>query len=431
MYTLILHGKRAIELQKWRNLRDSVRLLQNAFAFSNSFSTASAAAQVGPKDGRKGNSFTVSYLVDSLGLDTELAESISRNVSFEDKGNPDSVLSLFRSYGFADSHISNIITGYPLLLIADAETSIGPKLESLQSRGASTSELTEILSKVPKILGKDRSFSVYYDFVKEIVEADKSSKFKKLCHSPLPQGSKQENKIRNILALRELGVPQRLLFPLLISRSPHVCGKEKFEKSLKKVVEMGFDPTTPKFLEALRSVQRLKEETIEERVNVYKSLGFAVEDVWAIFKKYPIFLTLSEKKILNSMETSLGLGFTKDEFVLMVKRHPAFIAYSAEMVKKKTEFLVKKMSWPFAGLRPEIFSYSFEKRIVPRCNVIKALMSKGLLGSELPSMTRVLACRNQVFLERYVRKHDDKKLVAELMSIFTGDRVGSYRGSLE
>ncbi|ESQ29208.1 hypothetical protein EUTSA_v10023868mg [Eutrema salsugineum] len=200
MYTtLILHGRRSLVLQKWLNLRGP---LQNGFsAFSNPFSSASAAADVSPPQyGRKEKIFNVSYLVDSLGLTQKLAESISRKVGSEGKGDPDSVLKLLKINGFTDSQISTIITVYPLLLIADAEESLGPKLQFLQSRGASSSELTEILSTVPKILGikKDKAFSVYYGFIKEIIEADKSSKLKKLCLS-LPPGSVQKKKLRNVL----------------------------------------------------------------------------------------------------------------------------------------------------------------------------------------------------------------------------------------
>ncbi|ESQ29212.1 hypothetical protein EUTSA_v10023467mg, partial [Eutrema salsugineum] len=347
--------------------------------------------------------------------------------SSESKGNPVSVLNLLRSYGFTDSQISDIITDYPPLLMLDAEKTIGPKLQFLQSRGASSSELTEILSKVPKILGikKDKAFSVYYDFVKEVIEADKSSKFKKLSLS-LPEGSKQENKLRNVSALRELGVPQKLLFPLLISNSPHVCGKERFDKSLKKVVEMGFDPTTPKFLEALRVVYESSDKTIKEKVNVFKSLGFDEEDVWAMFKKLPKFLSYSEEKIVSTTETFLGLGLTRDESAMMVKRFPQVLGCSAETAKKKTEFLVKEMNWTLEAVvsHPQVFNYSMEKKILARCNVMKALMSKGLLGnrvSKLPSMEYVLKSTDEVFLQRYVRKHEDKQLVTELMAIFTGD----------
>ncbi|CAA7022627.1 unnamed protein product [Microthlaspi erraticum] len=95
---------------------------------------------------------------------------------------------------------------------------------------------------------------------------------------------------------------------------------------------------------------------------------------------------VSEKKILSSMETFLGLGFSGDEFVMM----------------------------------PQVLGYSMEKRIVPRCNVIKALMSKGLLRKGSVKMSSVLICTDEVFLRRYVRKLGDKELVAELMSILTG-----------
>ncbi|KAG7650274.1 putative transcription regulator mTERF family [Arabidopsis thaliana] len=459
--SLVPHGKRLVQFQTGRDFSVSVKLLQNVFSvFSNSFSSVATAADVSFRDSRKGNNFTVSYLVDSLGLASKLAESISMKVSFENKGNPDTVLNLLRSHEFTDSQISSIISDYPTLLVADAENSLGPKLLLMQSRGASSSELTEIVSKVPKILGMkgDKSIGRYYDIVKEIIEADKSSKFEKLSHS-LPQGSKQENKIRNILVLRDLGVPQKLLFSLLFSNHHVCCGKEKFEESLNKVVGMGFDPTTPKFVEALCIVYGLSDKRLEENFNVYKRFGLTVNDVWELFKKCPAFLgysenriiqtfealkrcglcedevlsvfkknplclRASEQQILNSMETFIGLGFSRDEFVMMVKCLPQCIGYSAEMVKKKTGFVVKKMNWPLKviTLFPQVLGYSMEKRTVPRCNVIKALMSKGLLGSELPPMASVLACTDQTFLKRYVVEHDEK-LVLELMSIFNQDRV--------
>ncbi|KAL9310352.1 putative transcription regulator mTERF family [Arabidopsis thaliana] len=462
MYSVILHGRRLVQLQKWRHLRFVV---QNGSAFSNSYSSASAT-DLSSRDARKVMNFTVSYLVDSLGLSKKLAESISKKVSFVNKGNPDLVLSLFRSYGFTNSQISSIITDYPRLLLIDAEKSLDIKLQFLESRGASNPELTQIVSTVPKILGmkEGKSLGRYYDFVKEIIEADKSSKYETLCQ-PLPEANRQGNKIRNVSVLRDLGVPQRLLFSLLISDAQPVCGKENFEESLKKVVEMGFDPTTSKFVQALRAVYRFTDKTIEERVNVYKGFGFAVEDVWAMFKKCPYFLNSSEKKIgqtietlkkcgllkdevisvlkkypqcigtseqkiLNSIEIFLGLGFSRDEFITMVKRFPQCLILSAETVKKKIEFVVKKMNWPLKDVvsNPTVLGYNLEKRTVPRCNVIEALMSKGLLGdtgSELPPMSSVLVCTDELFLKRYVRNLDNKELVLELMTIYTRGRVSS------
>ncbi|KAG2317261.1 hypothetical protein Bca52824_020383 [Brassica carinata] len=386
MYSLILQGRRLIEFQKrrpWPNVLSTL---------SNSFSSAIAS-------GPKGNSFTVAYLVDSLGFTTKLAESIWRKVSSEAKrGDPDSVLNLLKSHGFRDSHISTIVANYPRLLLLDPEKSLSPNLKFLQSRGAPTSELTEILSKVPKILGMkgDKAVGRYYDFVRDIVEADKSSNYEMSCLSALPEGTRQENIIRNVLVLRRLGVPQELLFSLLVSCSHIVSGKERFEESLKKVVEMGFDPRTSKFVEALRIVYQMSDKTIEDKVNLYKRLGFAVADVWEMFKKYPFLLAISEKNIFNSFETFMRLAFTRDEFVRVVKHCPQCLGLSSELVKKKTEFLVKTMIWTIEDVvsNPAVFGYSLEKRIVPRCNVIKALMFR---GNGIPSVGYVLVCKDEVF----------------------------------
>ncbi|KAF2585669.1 hypothetical protein F2Q70_00036513 [Brassica cretica] len=407
MYSLMLHGRRSLELHKcMRRLRVAVNPLQNAY------SSASAT-----QDGGNGTIFTVSYMVDSFGFTTKLAESIWRKVSSdsESKGNLDSVQNLLKSYSFTDSQISSIVMSYPQLLTKDTERSLAPKFQFLQSRGTSTSELTVILSKVPKILRikKDKAFSRYYDFAKEFIEADKS--LKKLPPQSCLRGgsSRQENKLKNILVLRDLGVPQKLLFSLLVSNFQTVTGKERFEETLKKVLEMGFDPTTSKFVQALNAVYQLSDKTTQEKVDVFCTrLGFSAEHVWEVFKKCPHLMMVSENKILNFIEMFLGLGFTRDEVMVMVKCFPRCITHSTMVVKEKVEFVVKQMNWPVkvVSLFPRVIAYNMDKRIVPRCNVIKALMSKGLLGTgELPPpMGCVFICSNEVFLKRYVMKHDDK-----------------------
>ncbi|CAH8284180.1 unnamed protein product [Eruca vesicaria subsp. sativa] len=106
---------------------------------------------------------------------------------------------------------------------------------------------------------------------------------------------------------------------------------------------------------------------------------------------------------------------------MIVKRYPNCIGYSVELVKKKTELVVNEMNWPLKAVvsNPVVVGLSMEKRIIPRCNVIKALMSK---GSKLPSVKSVLVCTDQAFLNKYVMKRDDEQLVAELIAIFTRGR---------
>ncbi|EOA20599.1 hypothetical protein CARUB_v10000909mg [Capsella rubella] len=457
MFSLILHrGRRSRELHQWRNLMKAAPVinlllpLQNASPpFTESFSSTTTTDLLSLEDERKRKTFTVSYLIDSLGLTTKLAESISMKANFSSKGNPDSVLKLLRSYGFTNSQISSIIATYPRFLVENPEKSLRAKLHFLKLNGASSSELTEIVSKVPKILGKKggKWISHYYDYVKEILQDQDKCFFSS---SP-----KQSNRTRNVSVLRELGVPQRLLLNLLISRAKPVCGKERFEESVKKIVEMGFDPASPKFVNALYVFYELSDKTIEEKVNAYKSLGLGVDEVWAIFKKWPFLLKYSEKKIVQtfetlkrcglteeevrlmvkrypecigtseekivkSVETFLELGFTNDEFVMIIKRHPQCIGLAADSVKKKTEFLVKTMGWPLkvVASTPIVLGFSLEKFIFPRCNVIRALVSKGLID-EIPAISTVLTSPKLKFLKLFVEKHKD--VSADLVSIFTGD----------
>ncbi|CAF2076249.1 unnamed protein product [Brassica oleracea] len=64
--------------------------------------------------------------------------------------------------------------------------------------------------------------------------------------------------------------------------------------------------------------------------------------------------------------------------MMMVKCFPQCITYSTMVVKEKVKFVVKQMNWPVkaVSLFPRVVGYSMDKRIVPWCNVIKALMSK-------------------------------------------------------
>ncbi|CAN8252141.1 unnamed protein product [Cochlearia groenlandica] len=444
MISLII--RRSRESHQWRNLKSPALnlLLQNP---SLSFSSATAT-DLTLEEERRRKSFTVSYLVDSLGLSTKLAESISTKANFDEKTIPDSVLKLLRSYGFADTQISGIIKTYPKLLVENPDKALRAKLHFLKLNGASSSELTEIVSKVPKILGKRSYVSItgYFDYVKEILQ-DQEMNTKGI----------ETNRTRNVSVLRELGVPKKLLLNLLISKAKPVSGKERFEESVKKIIEMGFDPTSPKFVNALYVFYELSESTIEQKVGVYKGLGFSVSEVWLMFKKWPFslkysekkivqtFETLkqfglsdeevrtmlkkypecvgtSEKKIMKSCETYLGLGFTKDEYLMIMKKHPQCVGLASDTVKKKVEFLVKTMGWSLKALAstPIVLGFSLDKYVYPRCNVIRALVSRGLIG-DVPAISTVLTSAKVKFLKVFVDKH--KNVLPELVSVFACDCV--------
>ncbi|CAF1838843.1 unnamed protein product [Brassica oleracea var. botrytis] len=62
------------------------------------------------------------------------------------------------------------------------------------------------------------------------------------------------------------------------------------------------------------------------------------------------------------------------------------------MVMKKIEFLVNDINCTVKVVvsNPSVLDYSLEERTILRCKLIKDIMSKGLLGTELPSTKTVL-----------------------------------------
>ena len=112
------------------------------------------------------------------------------------------ILILFKSHGFTDSQISTIVTDYPLLLIEDADKSLGPKLQFLQSRGAYCAYF-----KSSKNLRYSRGQN-HKQLLRFRLRGYRSRQEEFQARNfYLPQG----NKLRNVSLLRDLRVPQKRL----------------------------------------------------------------------------------------------------------------------------------------------------------------------------------------------------------------------------
>ncbi|KAG7564377.1 hypothetical protein ISN44_As10g011430, partial [Arabidopsis suecica] len=187
-------------------------LEQNASTFSNSASS--------------NETFIISNLIDLYRWTRKITLLILEEDE-EEEEDSDSVSNLTRSH----CRISRNITCYPRHLLADGvEKALGipPKLDQfLQFRGASS------------------SISFYNDSIREILRDEKET------NSTTSQQGKQDNIIRDIFVLKQLGVPQELLLPLL-NFNTYFNVKEKYKKSIKEVIEESFDPTTFKIFQALR-----------------------------------------------------------------------------------------------------------------------------------------------------------------------------------
>lgn len=331
-------------------------------------------------------SFTVSYLINSCGLSLETAKYVSKRVQFETPEGPNSVLSLLRDNGFTDTHISKVVKKLPRVLLSDAKRTLLPKLEFFCSVGLSKADLGSMFVENPILLHcslKDKLIP-RYNFVKSVLVLDEKvvtvlKRSTWICSKDL-----EKNVIPNISLLRGLGMSQPFISALMTSNAHVLCrSAEKFSERVEKVVEMGFSPSTTKFVWAIVAFN-FRESTFKHKMEVYRRWGWSDDEIWSAFRKRPICMCLSEEKIMSGM----------DFFVNKMGRH-----YS-DIVKY-----------------PHLLFYSMEKRIIPRCLVFKILLLKGLITKDF-SLSTVVKSTEKYFYDRFVIRY--QKDVPQLLSIYQG-----------
>ncbi|PSS06243.1 Transcription termination factor like [Actinidia chinensis var. chinensis] len=336
-------------------------------------------------------SFTVSYLISSCGLSPETSLCVSQHVNFRSADQPDSVLALLKNYGFTDTHISKLAKIRPSVLLSDPNNTLLPKLEFFHSiLGIPTSDLANILSSNPALLGsslKNKLIPFYY-YLKNVILLDDKQVTRILKTSSRIFGlNLEKNIVPKIAALRKLGVPASNI-SLLVTLHPHVLfqNNDQFDKTVKEVLEIGVNPLRSTFVYVLQMMIRTSKSNRERKMEVYRQWGWSESDIQIAFKKHPLCLGLSEKKITSVMD-----------------------------------FLVNKMGWkPTAIARvPTVLLYSLEKRIIPRCLVIKILILKGLLIEKDVRVSTVLTTTDEYFLNKYVTKYEE--VVPQLLDVFNGN----------
>ncbi|XP_004305723.1 PREDICTED: uncharacterized protein LOC101300272 [Fragaria vesca subsp. vesca] len=335
-------------------------------------------------------SFTVSYLVNSCGLSPELALSLFKRhrVQFKSPEKPDSVVKLFKDYGFGDTHISEIVKRLPELLIVNAEKTLLPKLEFFDSVGIKGTALAQVLSGNPIVLklSLENNIRPCYDIIKTLGIPDgKVPRFIMKSHRMF-KVNVLSNAARNVSFLRSIKVLESTL---------NLCRPEtlftmttdadEFNENVNKVISMGFPPSSCTFVKALYVVSVMDESKLAQRMKFYRKWGWTEKDVLLAFRK-----------------------------------NPPFMCYSELLISKKLDFYMNTMGClpsDVAGY-PDVLTYSLEKRIIPRCSVIRVLQLQGLIAKEDVSINTILKRREKWFLESFVIKYQEQ--VPELLSIFQG-----------
>ncbi|XP_077247610.1 transcription termination factor MTERF15, mitochondrial-like [Tasmannia lanceolata] len=332
-------------------------------------------------------SFTVSYLINSCGLSEAAALSAATKVQFNTTEKPDSALAFFQNHGFTKSHITHLITKYPLFLLANPDKTLKPKFEFFYSFGFTGMDLAKLFTSDPALLHRSLNNQIIpsFNFIKSILHTNDNIIFAVRRAPHILQCNLEKVMAPNVAVLQNYGVPNSMISKLISSHSRTLnLNNSRFSEIVAMVKKTGFNPVKAHFIVAVRVMSGMSKLNWEGKVGVLRSLGWSEDEIFSSFKMYPVYMVISEQKIRRGM----------DFFVNKMNCKPSVISRN-----------------------PNILSYSLEKRVVPRCSVLQVLMSKGLIKKDL-CLSPVLTASEKKFLEKFVIKNQER--VPEILSVYKG-----------
>ncbi|XP_043720820.1 uncharacterized protein LOC122668299 [Telopea speciosissima] len=359
-----------------RDARTHLCVLENPFlkSFSNISESGIQPSQI------------VDYLINSCGLSSETAVSAAKKIhrSFLNTEKSDSVLKFFRSIGFSRTHIMKLVSLRPRLLLSSVDKTLKPKLKPFQDLGLSGSELAEVIASNPGILTRGLrtqilpSLEVITSYVGTGENMSKTLKRSRWLANP---GGRL---LPNIDFLRNQNVPDSRIAYLMMNQPGNLAMKPDY---MKKVVEtlkgLGFKPESKLFTVGIHTLVSMSKSTWQTKIKLLKDLGWSEEQIFAAFRRFPVFMTCSMKKM------RLGMDFYANA-----------LNWDASNVSK----------------HPKLLMFSFKERIIPRFEVWKMLMSKELVSKEQPTLVTAWSMSEKNFLQKYVEKYKD--IVPDLMKVY-------------
>ncbi|XP_020235680.1 transcription termination factor MTERF15, mitochondrial [Cajanus cajan] len=338
----------------------------------NSFTSSTSSGSDSDGNHPKGDTFSVSYLINSCGVSPTVAKELSKRVNLKTPDGPNAVIDLLNNYGFSKTQLAKFVMKHPFVLVANAEKTLLPKLEFLRSIGVSNSDIPKILIANHSILKRNlkKCLIPRYEILKRLVRDDQEVvRALKNCPLGFVYGGVMNDLVPNIEVLRQSGVPQASISLLMINAlsAAHV-EHSRFVEVVKKVKEIGFCPSRTNFVMAINVLVNMRKEVWDSRFEAYEKWGWNREMALRAFTKFPGFMKLTEKT------------FTR-----------------------KMSFLVNDMGWPSEAIAeyPVVVAYNLEKRIIPRFSVIKILISKGLLENDV-HFSGIICITEENFLEKFV-----------------------------
>ncbi|KAL2510458.1 Mitochondrial transcription termination factor family protein [Abeliophyllum distichum] len=257
---------------------------------------------------------------------------------------------VLRNWGCSEDDISKIFTRRPSLHKMDIKI-LQCKLEILTDLGITSSDLVKIIHCRPRFL--NCRINLWLNERLEYFRALFGSKevlLKAIVRNPSLLTYDFHNKIKPVVAIYEkLGVSRRDLIPMLLSRPTLIPRSTLDNEKLDYISRTGVSKESRmyKHVVTLFAISRI--ETIREKVMNLEKYGFSEDEVFRLFGRSPLVLTLSIDKVQRNMTYVVGTMKLSANVVLS---NPFLLFFNLEAILKPRFLLAGKIE--DMGLVPQI-----------------------------------------------------------------------------
>ncbi|CAN6333064.1 unnamed protein product [Urochloa humidicola] len=249
----------------------------------------------------------VSYLISRCGLSPAAAARAAPSGRLASPGaaaRADAVLALLRRYGFSDADISSTIRRQPTVLASDPSNTLQPKLDFLASVGVSAPLLPRLISINPILLHrsvKDHLVPLFAT-LREVLGGSNDRVVALLRLRPfVARCQPKATVLRWLPLLRDAYGMSADEITFLVARQPAVLmqSPDRINEIVDGVRRFGIDPGNPMFAEGFIVFSRMKAATLENKITLFRSLGFDNDCINQMIRRYPASMKVSEKKIVE------------------------------------------------------------------------------------------------------------------------------------
>ncbi|CAA0831879.1 Mitochondrial transcription termination factor family protein [Striga hermonthica] len=301
----------------------------------------------------------------SLEFPHHKAATISSRFPRESIQKPELVIRYFKSLALSTAHMQSAVRREPLVLYADVDTTLKPKVDFCQELGLRGPHLPILIAKNPKLLTSslNKKLKPSIGVIKRVLE----------CY----RGKSTDDKIN------------LLLFHILSRYGWDIGNQARLESTIAYLKSCGI--VGSQLIMLLKTELRLfsmREPELKGLVSQAVEMGFQMGSRMLVYGVHALYSN-SPETISRKFGLFEELGFRKEECSLMFVKAPMVAAGGVS-------FLLK---------------FSLERRMVPRLRVMELVKSRGVLKRH-PSFVTVLLMMEDEFVNQFISKYGKDLKVA-------------------